>query len=196
MAAPNLAAQTIRDHLDLALQFKLVEQVRAVIEASPLVRPHTPNGLPMRVRVSAAGELGWVGDGAYRYSPRDRWGNPWPPIPAEWVEIADRVAAKVSPRKVRWNSAIINWYAEDAALGMHQDLAEDDHTQPIVTISLGDAASWAVHLEETGSTARGSSRATSRCCASRMGPGSRGTRSSGSSRARCSGRGPSRGGSR
>jgi alkylated DNA repair protein (DNA oxidative demethylase) len=137
------AEDTIAKRLDMETQRALVEEVRAVLERSPLVRPKTPNGMPMRVRVSAAGKLGWVGDGEYRYDPRDSWGNPWPPMPARWLEIANEVAGEHP-----WDSAIINWYDPDASLGWHQDRSEKNRTLPIVTISLGDAASWAIRKDE------------------------------------------------
>lgn len=116
-----------------------VEQIREVVKGAPLVRPHTPNGLPMRVRVSAAGRLGWVGDGAYRYDPTQKDGREWPPMPPEWIAVANEVAG-AQP----WDSAIINWYDTDASLGWHEDKNERDRSLPIVTISLGDACSWAV----------------------------------------------------
>jgi len=87
----------------------------------------------MRVQVSAAGSYGWVGDGAYRYDPVQRDGREWPAMPARWAKIADAAVGKHP-----WDSAILNWYDADASLGWHQDLAERDHTLPIVTISLGD----------------------------------------------------------
>lgn len=139
----TLAESTVVGQIERAEQLDLVEQVREVLRASPLVRPRTPNGLPMRVRVSAAGRLGWVGDGAYRYSPTDARGRPWPRLPDRWRQIADGVAG---PHP--WDCAIVNWYDADAALGWHRDLAEADHSLPIVTISLGDTARWAVRLDE------------------------------------------------
>jgi len=136
----NLAQHSIREHLSLKLQRLLVEQVREVFAASPPVQPRARGGQPMSVRVTSAGYLGWVGDGDYSYRPTDARGRPWPPIPAEWVEIADRVAGGEHP----WDSAILNWYAPGAKLGEHRDLAESDRSWPIVTISLGDAATWTV----------------------------------------------------
>lgn len=136
------ARDTVVEHLKPHVQARLVEEVRGVLRGAPLVRPSTPGGAPMRVQVSAAGELGWIGDGAYRYDPHQRDGRPWPPIPALWTAIASRVAGRHP-----WDSAIVNWYDSGAALGWHRDLAEADHTLPIVTISLGDAASWAIAPE-------------------------------------------------
>ena len=104
----------------------------------------------MRVRVTSAGTLGWGGDGgSYTYAPRDPHGNPWPPIPDLWREVADRVAG---PQP--WDCAIVNWYDSDASLGWHRDLGERDRSKPIVTISLGDAAAWAVRLDEDAPISR------------------------------------------
>lgn len=149
MGEPNLAIESVVGQLDFETQRELVDQVRAVCKVSPLVRPHTPNGLPMRVRVTAAGMLGWVGDGEYRYSATDSRGELWPAIPEPWVDIADRFAG---PH--RWDCAIINWYDPDASLGWHRDQSEVDRSLPIVTISLGDACSWAVRLDEDSPISR------------------------------------------
>lgn len=137
------ARDTVVGQLDTDVQRLLVDEVRAVCRAARLVRPVTPGGIAMRVRVSAAGRLGWVGDGAYRYADRDRHGKPWPLLPPRWAELADAVAG---PHP--WDSAIVNWYDPGAALGWHVDMAEADTQLPIVTISLGDAASWAVRADE------------------------------------------------
>lgn len=143
------ASGTVVRQLPLDVQRLLIEDVRGVLKQSPLVRPRTPGGHPMRVKVSAAGTLGWVGDGAYRYDRLDSSGNEWPPMPPAWKEIADEVAGQH-----HWDSAIINWYDEDASLGWHQDKSEADTSLPIVTISLGDAASWAIRKGELGKPSR------------------------------------------
>ena len=145
----NLAQSTVSASLNPAEQRELVASVRDVIRESPLVRPRTPNGLAMRVRVTSAGRLGWVGDGAYRYTDRDSRGKPWPAMPDSWRETADRVAG---PHP--WDSAIVNWYDPDASLGWHRDQSEVDRTLPIVTISLGDSCSWAVRLDEDSPISR------------------------------------------
>ena len=141
--ATNLAQASKRPNLGLATQYTLVDQVRVLLREAPLVRPTTPGGAPMRVRVSAAGSYGWVGDGAYRYDATQANGKPWPAIPELWTQLADE-AVGAHP----WDSAIINWYDEDASLGWHRDLSERDHTLPIVTLSLGDDCSWAVRADE------------------------------------------------
>lgn len=139
----NLAEQSIRERLPLDVQRRLVEQVKAVCKASPLVQPVARGGQPMSVRVTSAGRYGWVGDGEYRYSEVDSRGKPWPPIPTEWIEIANRVAGEHP-----WDCGLVNWYGRGAKLGEHRDLGERDRSLPIVTISLGDASTWTVRLDE------------------------------------------------
>ena len=140
---PNLARASVRQTISPVQQRQVLAEARAVLRQAPLLRPTTPGGHPMRVQVSAAGSYGWVGDGAYRYDPVQRDGGEWPAMPARWAKIADAAVGKHP-----WDSAILNWYDADASLGWHQDLAERDHTLPIVTISLGDDCSWAVRLDE------------------------------------------------
>jgi len=138
----NLAADSIREQLDIETQRLLVDQARAVCRESPLVRPVARGGQTMSVRVTAAGSLGWVGDGRYHYTREDSRGRPWPAMPREWTDIADHVAG-VHP----WDSAIVNWYDAGSSLGWHRDTSERDQDLPIVTISLGDSCSWAVRLD-------------------------------------------------
>jgi len=155
----SLAARSVVHHIDAEEQREWVAEVRRVLRHAPLVQPHTPRGLPMRVRVSSAGDLGWRGgaDGGYFYSSTQRpfllWGegsgNRWPPIPGRWVELANLVAGEHP-----WDCAGINWYEPGAGLGWHQDQAEADCSLPIVTVSLGDACSWAMRLDEHSPVSR------------------------------------------
>ena len=140
----TLAQQTVSPVcLSPAEQALWVEQVRDICRSAPLVRPRTAHTRQaMKVRVTAAGELGWVGDGRYRYERLDSRGRPWPPLPESWRALASRVAGEQ-----KWDSAIINWYDSQASLGWHQDKDEFDVSLPMVTVSLGDACSWAVRME-------------------------------------------------
>jgi alkylated DNA repair protein (DNA oxidative demethylase) len=151
----NLAESTVVMNLDMSTQRRLVDQVRCVVAESPLVRPVARGGQPMRVRVTSAGSLGWVGDGEYHYTATDSRGRPWPAMPEEWRELSDQ-AVRLDPRfdgtVPNWDSAIINCYDEDASLGFHVDRGERKRNRAIVTFSLGAAASWALR------TGRGVSR--------------------------------------
>ena len=95
----------------------------------------------MSVRMTAAGDLGWVTDRTgYRYSKTHLDGQPWPDIPdsilSVWRDLTD---ARRDP-----DSCLVNFYGEDARMGLHQDRDEDDLTWPVVSISLGDDALFRV----------------------------------------------------
>ncbi|MFW2545533.1 alpha-ketoglutarate-dependent dioxygenase AlkB family protein [Primorskyibacter sp. 2E107] len=122
-------------HLDRQAQEVMVADLRGVLAQAPLYRPVTPRGKAMSVRMSAAGQFGWVTDRrGYRYEPRHPDGMNWPPIPASirsvWTALAG--CARMP------ECCLINWYGEDARMGLHQDKDEADFTAPVLSISLGD----------------------------------------------------------
>lgn len=121
--------------LDRTAQETLVQQVREVVRAAPLVQFQTPYGKPMTVLTSSSGDFGWTSDrSGYRYAARQANGSAWPPIPS----VARDVWERVSGTDRSSESCLINFYAPDARMGMHQDKDETDLTQPVVSISLGD----------------------------------------------------------
>ena len=127
--------------LGLEDQRALVEQVRAVAEVAPFVRPMTPWGKPMSVRMTSAGRVGWITDGkGYRYADRHPEGMAWPPIPpgalSVWEALSDWPE---SP-----DCCLVNFYAEKAKMGLHQDKDEVEFDAPVVSISLGDPAVFRV----------------------------------------------------
>lgn len=139
-----------RGYLDRSAQESLVDVVRDVLEQVPLVQPVTPRGKPMSVRMSAAGEFGWVSDrGGYRYAPTHPNGTKWPPIPAEVLAIWQDVSGATR----RPECCLINWYGEGARMGLHQDRDESDLTQPVVSVSLGDSGLFRMgNVDRGGST--------------------------------------------
>ena len=133
--------------LDRAAQESLLRQVRDVVRAAPLVQFQTPYGKPMTVRTSSAGTYGWTSDrSGYRYAASQADGSPWPPIPRIASEVWTRVSGTDKPPE----SCLVNFYAPEAKMGMHQDRDEADLTQPVVSISLGDDG-----LFRIGNTTRG-----------------------------------------
>ena len=113
----------------------LVQDLRDVVRQAPFFEPVTPRGKPMSVRMTAAGQYGWITDRAgYRYSKTHPAGMSWPPIPESVLQIwrgvsgTDRVP----------ECCLINYYGEGARMGMHQDKDEAGFDWPVVSVSLGD----------------------------------------------------------
>lgn len=130
-----------KDALDRAAQEALVAQVREVLVAAPLTAPVTPGGRRMSVRMSAAGRLGWVTDrGGYRYQGRHPSGAPWPAIPPVALAAWQALSGWPDPP----DCCLINWYGEGARMGMHQDRDEGDMVAPVLSLSLGDPATFRV----------------------------------------------------
>lgn len=132
-------------------QAAMVEDLRQVVAAAPLISPVTPGGRPMSVRMTAAGRLGWITDRkGYRYSPLHPQGTAWPPIP----ERVLAVWAKVTGICRLPDCCLINFYGEGARMGLHQDRDEGDFSFPVVSISLGDSALFRMGGEDRGEPTR------------------------------------------
>ncbi len=123
--------------IDAAGQRALVEDIRAVVAAAPLVVPVTPGGRQMSVRMTACGRVGWVTDRAgYRYADRHPSGVAWPPIPDRILELWHRVTGLDRAP----DCCLVNFYGEAARMGLHQDRDEGDFSFPVLSVSLGDDA--------------------------------------------------------
>ncbi|WGW04378.1 alpha-ketoglutarate-dependent dioxygenase AlkB family protein [Tropicibacter oceani] len=134
-------------YLDRPAQEAMVDDLRQVLRAAPLVQPVTPRGQPMSVRMSAAGQFGWVTDRrGYRYEPRHPDGLAWPPIPASVLAIWEDLAACPRPPEC----CLVNWYKEGARMGLHQDKDEADFTYPVLSVSLGDDGLFRMGNPERG----------------------------------------------
>lgn len=123
--------------LDRKEQEAMLEDVRAVLSRAPLFQPVTPRGQAMSVRMSAAGQFGWISDRrGYRYEPAHPSGAEWPPIPAAILSVWRQVSGCVREPEC----CLINHYRHSARMGLHQDRDEADMSCPVVSISLGDDA--------------------------------------------------------
>lgn len=146
-----MGARLYHGALDAAAQARLLAAIREVVRAAPLVQPVTPGGRPMSVRMTSAGRLGWISDRAgYRYAPRHPSGVPWPPIPAEVLEVWQAVSGWPAPP----DCCLVNFYGEGARMGLHQDRDEADLAAPVVSISLGDPGLFRVGGTERGGRTR------------------------------------------
>ena len=133
--------------LDPLAQEALVEDLRTVVSAAPLFSPMTPYGRPMSVRMTSAGKYGWFADKAgYRYETRHPDGQPWPAIPDRVLQIWKALVDDTRQP----DCCLVNYYAGNAKMGMHQDRDEADFSWPVLSISLGDDG-----LFRMGNKARG-----------------------------------------
>lgn len=130
--------------LDREKQEALVESIRAIVAEAPLFVPAMPKtGKPMSVRMTNCGPLGWVTDKerGYRYQPEHPvTGKPWPPMPDALLDIWRAVSGSSKEPQ----ACLVNFYTEDARMGLHQDRDEQDLETPVVSISLGDSCMFRV----------------------------------------------------
>jgi DNA oxidative demethylase len=131
-------------YLDRPAQEHLVEVIRAIVAEAPLYVPVMPGtGKPMSVRMTNCGSLGWVTDKerGYRYQANhpltDR---PWPAIPKELLELWEKLAGYEQPPE----ACLVNFYTDDAKMGLHQDRDEKQLAAPVLSISLGNSCLFRV----------------------------------------------------
>ncbi|MBB3544057.1 MULTISPECIES: alpha-ketoglutarate-dependent dioxygenase AlkB [unclassified Rhizobium] len=132
------------DYLDRPRQQALVDIIRSIVADAPLFVPIMPGtGKPMSVRMTNCGPLGWVTDKerGYRYQPTHPvTGKPWPGIHAELLEIWNDVSGYDKPPQ----ACLVNYYSDEARMGLHQDKDEQDLAAPVVSISLGNSCLFRV----------------------------------------------------
>lgn len=124
-------------YFDAAAQAALAADISAAIAAAPLFVSRMPRtGVPMSVRMTNCGPLGWLSDQerGYRYEPRHpQTGEPWPPIPGALLGAWDQLTGYPKPPE----ACLVNVYNDQARMGLHQDRDEQDFDAPILSISLG-----------------------------------------------------------
>lgn len=133
--------RVLKGYLDRAAQEVMVEEIRNVAKTAPFRQPLTPWGKPMSVRMTAAGRFGWHTDRkGYRYIDAHPDGMDWPPVPTSVLKVwSDLVSDTRAP-----DCCLVNYYAEKAKMGLHQDKDEADFDWPVLSISLGDTAVFRV----------------------------------------------------
>ena len=140
--------------LDRAAQEVLVDRVREIAQAAPMFHPETRWGKRMSVKMTSAGDFGWVSDRrGYRYERRHPSGVAWPAIPEEIMAVWERFAdgnGGLAPTLRPPECCLVNYYGEGARMGLHQDRDEADFAQPVVSVSLGDEGLFRVGNVERG----------------------------------------------
>jgi alkylated DNA repair protein (DNA oxidative demethylase) len=110
-----------------------------VIAQAPLRHMITPGGFRMSVAMTNCGPLGWVSSrSGYRYDPVDpESGSRWPGMPSVFTSLARRAASAAGFDHFEPDACLINRYAPETKLSLHQDRDEHDKHSPIVSVSLG-----------------------------------------------------------
>lgn len=140
-------------YLDRTKQHQLLKDLKSVLKQAPLYTPTMPRtGKPFSVSETNCGPLGWVSDKqGYRYQPAHPFtGKPWPAMPPLLLEIWHHVAAYDHPPE----AALINYYTPDARMSLHQDSNELDFDAPVVSVSLGQSATFRLGGQERASPTR------------------------------------------
>jgi DNA oxidative demethylase len=131
-------------HLNAVAQLTLLNEIRAVIRVAPLFTPTMPRtGKPFSVRMGNCGSLGWVSDkaGGYRYqATHPVTGAPWPPMPESLLRLWREVTGYAGLPE----ACLINVYGAGTKMGSHVDADEADKAAPVLSVSLGDAATFHV----------------------------------------------------
>lgn len=136
--------------LSATAQSALLAEVLAAVEQSPFFRPVTPGGRPFSVEMTNLGPLGWVSDRAgYRYQPtHPETGAPWPSMPETLLTLWSDLTGWPEPP----DACLVNLYRGEARMGLHQDRDEQDHSAPVLSVSLGDTAVFRIGAAGGGPT--------------------------------------------
>ena len=142
--APLSGFRFVPGYLDRPAQEALLSALRSVLSVAPAYTPRMPkSGKPMSVRMTNCGPLGWVTDKqrGYRYqATHPVTGNPWPPIPASLLALWANISGYEKPPE----ACLVNFYSDDAKMGLHQDKDEQELGAPVVSISLGNTCLFRV----------------------------------------------------
>jgi DNA oxidative demethylase len=129
----------------LPFEKELLAALNRITATSPFRHMVTPGGgYTMSVAMTNCGTAGWVTDRTgYRYDREDpETGNPWPPMPDCFVDLAVAAATEAGYPEFRPDACLVNRYEPGARLSLHQDKNERDFANPIVSVSLGLPATF------------------------------------------------------
>ena len=128
----------------LTNEVSLLNDLKSIIAKSPLRHMVTQGGFTMTVAMTNCGKLGWVSDKkGYRYDALNpSTGEPWQAMPESFLQLAINAAAEAGYANFVPDACLINQYEIGARMSLHQDKDEQDFSQPIVSVSLGCAATF------------------------------------------------------
>lgn len=122
----------------------LISAIASIEQAAPFRHMVTPGGFIMSAALTACGSRGWVSDQhGYRYSSTDPLsGRSWPDMPDALRTLAQQAASATGFPNFDPDACLINRYLPGSKMSLHQDKDERDLRQPIVSVSLGIAATF------------------------------------------------------
>ena len=126
------------------LQEQLLHEIEAVASQAAFRNWLTPGGRRMSVAMTNCGTVGWVSDrSGYRYSEQDPTTcRHWPAMPELFLTLARSAALHAGYPNFTPDACLVNRYETDTRLSLHVDQDERDATAPIVSVSLGAAATF------------------------------------------------------
>lgn len=147
-ATPDLFAEPVERIADGAVILRgfalgdapgIMAAIHAIEHVAPFRHMVTPGGGRMSAAMTNCGTRGWVADRkGYRYTAEDPLkGKLWPPMPALFLDLANRAAVAADFPRFVPDGCLINRYEPGARMGLHQDKNESDRSAPIVSVSLG-----------------------------------------------------------
>lgn len=128
------------------LQLEILELTRSVAFYSPTFFPTASSGNKFNCEMTSCGKYGWVSDRfGYRYTenhPQTK--EPWAKMPDLISSLAKTFAGMVDEHDYVPETCLINYYKKNGKLGLHQDNSEFNLKPAIISISLGDDATFLV----------------------------------------------------
>lgn len=117
----------------------LLDDMLGVFAAAPPYRLRMRTGAYVINQLTNCGELGWHSDDrGYRYIDRHpEQGTLWPPIPPRVKRAAIEAARDCGVAAFDPDACLVNLYAAEGKLNLHQDHDEADFAWPIVSFSFG-----------------------------------------------------------
>lgn len=122
----------------------LLAQIDLIATQAVFRHMQVGGGKRMSVAMTNCGPWGWTSSSlGYQYTPTDSLTDrPWPAMPDSFMALAHAAAAAAGFENFEPDACLINRYACGASLGIHQDRDEQDLGQPIVSVSIGAAATF------------------------------------------------------
>lgn len=139
----------LQSYFNLTQQQRLLELTREIARANGcMTTPTMTSGARYNCKQTSCGQVGWLSDRkGYRYSEINPENNkPFAPMPAEFIDIAQKLALAAHEPHYKPETCLINFYPADSKsrLGLHQDNTEPNLKPCIISISLGDDCIFAI----------------------------------------------------